>query len=122
MAGLLDADVLAGGDGRRQPARARADRPSAAGRDLDYRLTDGGADRLRDLGVDVDGAMGGPRAPIRSACDWSEQDHHLAGALGAALAARLFDWRGRPAAAHARRAPHGRGRAGLRKRLGVAVP
>ena len=73
-------------------ARARrADRPSAIGRDLDYRLTDGGARRLRDLGVDVDGALAGPRAPIRYCVDWSEQDHHLCGALGAAVAARLFE-------------------------------
>ena len=45
MAGLIDAGVLTGGDGHHQRGRARADRPSAAGRDLDYRLTDGGADR-----------------------------------------------------------------------------
>ena len=56
------------------------------GRDLDYRLTDEGARRLRDLGVDVDAALAGPRAPIRYCVDWSEQAHHLSGALGAALA------------------------------------
>jgi hypothetical protein len=61
------------------------------GRDLDYCLTDEGADKLTDLGVDVDRALTGPRTPIRYCVDWSEQDHHLSGALGAALAARLFD-------------------------------
>ena len=83
--------MLTGGDGRHERGRARADRPSAIGRDLDYRLTDDGARRLRDLGVDVDGALAGPRTPIRYCVDWSEQAHHLSGALGAALAARMFE-------------------------------
>jgi DNA-binding transcriptional ArsR family regulator len=91
MSGLIDAGVLTGGDGQHDRRRARNDRPSAAGRDLDYRLTDGGAERLRDLGVDVESALAGPRAPIRYCVDWSEQDHHLSGALGAALAARVID-------------------------------
>jgi DNA-binding transcriptional ArsR family regulator len=122
MSGLIDAGLLTGGDGRYERARARGDRPSAAGRDLDYRLSDGGAHRLRGLGVDVDGAMAGPRAPIRYCVDWSEQDHHLSGALGAALAARLFDLR------WVRRLPRTRavlltddGRAGLAERLGIAA-
>jgi DNA-binding transcriptional ArsR family regulator len=121
MSGFIDEGVLTGGDGRYERARARGDRPSAAGRDLDYRLTDRGAGRLRDLGVDVDQAMAGPRAPIRYCVDWSEQDHHLSGALGAALAARLFEleW--------VRRLPRTRavlltddGRRGLGERLGIA--
>jgi DNA-binding transcriptional ArsR family regulator len=91
MSALIADRVLTGGDGHRRRARAREDRPSSIGRDLDYRLTDDGADKLRDLGVDVDRALAGPRAPIRYCIDWSEQDHHLSGALGAALAARLFD-------------------------------
>jgi DNA-binding transcriptional ArsR family regulator len=122
MAGLIDAGVITGGDGRYERARARGDRPSAAGRDLDYRLSDAGAQRLRDLGVDVEQAMAGPRAPIRYCVDWSEQDHHLSGALGAALAARLFElqW--------VRRLPRTRavlltddGRRGLAERLGIAA-
>jgi DNA-binding transcriptional ArsR family regulator len=91
MSALVAEGVLTGGDGRDRRSAARADRPAAPGRDLDYRLTDRGADKLRDLGVDVDRALAGPRAPIRYCVDWSEQDHHLSGALGAALAARLFD-------------------------------
>jgi DNA-binding transcriptional ArsR family regulator len=93
MSALIADGVLTGGDGHHSTARARRDRPSAPGRDLDYRLTDHGAHRLRELGVDVDQALAGPRAPIRYCVDWSEQDHHLSGALGAALAARLFDLR-----------------------------
>ena len=88
---LIADGALTGGDGHHVRDRASEDRPSAIGRDLDYRLTDEGAGKLTDLGVDVDRALAGPRAPIRYCVDWSEQDHHLGGALGAALAARLFD-------------------------------
>jgi DNA-binding transcriptional ArsR family regulator len=122
MSGLIDEGLLRGGDGRYERARARGDRPSAAGRDLDYRLTDAGAKRLNELGVDVEQAMAGPRAPIRYCVDWSEQDHHLSGALGAALAARLFELR------WVKRLPRTRavlltddGRRGLAERLGIAT-
>ena len=91
MSALVADGVLTGGDGRYRRARAREDRPSAIGRDLDYRLTDKGAGKLRDLGVDVDRALAGPRTPIRYCVDWSEQDHHLSGALGAAVAERLLE-------------------------------
>jgi hypothetical protein len=122
MAGLVDHGVLTGGDGRHERGRAQADRPSAIGRDLDYRLTDDGARRLRDLGVDVDGALAGPRAPIRYCVDWSEQAHHLSGALGAALATRMFelDWVARLPRTRAVRLTDA-GRAGLAEHLGVAV-
>jgi DNA-binding transcriptional ArsR family regulator len=123
MAGLLRGGVLTGGDGHHERTRADDDRPAAAGRDLDYRLTDGGARRLRDLGVDVDAALAGPRTPIRYCVDWSEQAHHLSGALGAALTARLFELR------WIRRLPRTRavrlsdeGRDGLAEQLGVAIP
>jgi DNA-binding transcriptional ArsR family regulator len=122
MSALVDEGALTGGDGHHRRSRARIDRPAAPGRDLAYRLTEQGAEKLRDLGVDVDGAFAGPREPIRYCVDWSEQDHHLSGALGAALAARLFElgW--------VRRLPRTRavlvtddGRAGLATRLGVSL-
>jgi DNA-binding transcriptional ArsR family regulator len=121
MAGLLREGVLTGGDGRYELG-AGDDRPAAAGRELDYRLTDGGARRLRDLGVDVDSALAGPRAPIRYCIDWSEQAHHLSGALGAALAARLIElrWVTRLPRTRAVRVSD-EGRARLAERLGVAL-
>jgi hypothetical protein len=92
------------------------------GRDLDYRLTEDGAERLAGLGVDVEKALAGPRTPIRYCVDWSEQDHHLSGALGAALAARLFELK------WVARLPRTRavlvtdeGRHGLSEQLGVAL-
>ena len=78
--------ALAGGDGQHRRTRAHDDRTSAPGRDLDYRLSEAGAVRLERLGVDV----GGTRA-LRYCVDWSEQAHHLSGAVGRALAARLLD-------------------------------
>jgi hypothetical protein len=118
----VDHGVLTGGDGRHERGRACADRPSAIGRDLDYRLTDAGARRLRDLGVDVDGALAGPRAPIRYCVDWSEQAHHLAGALGAALATRMFEleWVARLPRTRAVRLTDA-GRAGLAEHFAIAV-
>ncbi|MEA2256776.1 MAG: hypothetical protein QOG35_2821 [Solirubrobacteraceae bacterium] len=122
MAALVGEGVLTGGDGHHDRRRARADRPSAAGRDLDYRLTEAGAERLRALGVDVDGALAGPRAPVRYCVDWSEQQHHLSGALGAALAGRLFElgWVARLPHTRAVRLT-GDGRRGLAERLGVVL-
>jgi len=89
MGALLERGILSGGDGRYDRSRASGDRPSAYGHDVDYRLSDRGADTLTALGVDVDAAFAGRRPPIRYCVDWSEQNHHLSGALGAAIARRL---------------------------------
>jgi hypothetical protein len=98
-----------------------ADRLAAAGVDLDYRLTERGLERFRELGIDPRSLP--RRWPlIRYCVDWSEQRHHLAGALGAALATRLFElgW--------VRRARTGRavritddGRDGLKATFGVEL-
>jgi DNA-binding transcriptional ArsR family regulator len=90
MDGLLDAGVVTGGDGRFDPNRARGDRLSAPGRDVDYRVTDHGARWLLDFGIDL-AALPGRRPLVRYCIDWSEQRHHLAGGLGAALCTRLFE-------------------------------
>jgi len=54
-------------------------------------LTDAGADGLRRLGVDVDGAVAARRPTTRACLDWTERRVHLAGALGAAVGARFVD-------------------------------
>ena len=89
MAAMIDGGLIAGGDGVYHPRAARRDRLSAAGRDVDYVLTDRGADVLSELGVDLDGASASRRPFVRYCVDWSEQRHHLAGALGAAVQDRL---------------------------------
>jgi hypothetical protein len=54
-----------------------------------YVLNDEGRTRLESLGVDCSGA--GRRPLIRYCVDWSEQRHHLAGALGARQLSRFED-------------------------------
>jgi DNA-binding transcriptional ArsR family regulator len=118
MAALLDRGALVGGDGRFHPEAAAADHLAAPGRDVDYRLTDAGAALLAELGAGVAG--NGRRPLVRYCVDWSEQRHHLAGAVGATLARRLFElgW--------LRRADRGRavhvtpaGAEGLRRTFGI---
>jgi DNA-binding transcriptional ArsR family regulator len=47
--------------------------------------------RLGALGIDVDGLARRRRPLVRACVDWSERRHHVAGALGAALASRMFE-------------------------------
>jgi len=90
MAALLDQAILAGGDGHHHPERADTDRLSAPGTDLTYRLTDHGRHELVAFGLDLP-KLNRTRSMTRYCVDWSEQRHHLAGALGAALTQRMFD-------------------------------
>ena len=91
MDSLREREIIDGGDGQFHPAHAHADRLSAPGHDVDYRLTEQGARWLRDFGVDIDALRARRRPLIRYCLDWSEQRHHLAGALGAAVARVLFE-------------------------------
>ncbi|WP_374115611.1 ArsR/SmtB family transcription factor [Streptomyces sp. NK15101] len=90
MEGFLDQGLL-----RREedvPASGRRpDRPASYGRRATYHLTPRGAERFTGFGIDVDALLRGRRPVVRYCVDWSERRHHLAGALGAALAARFFD-------------------------------
>jgi DNA-binding transcriptional ArsR family regulator len=61
-----------------------------AGRD-ELTLTDAGAVGLREIGVDVDGAVTARRATTRVCPDWTERRPHLAGALGSAVGTRFLD-------------------------------
>lgn len=90
MSAMLARELLAGGDGRHRPDSAAADRLSAPGADLTYQLTARGRETLSALGIDL-AALDRSKPMIRYCVDWSEQRHHLAGALGSALARRLFD-------------------------------
>ena len=63
-----------------------------AGRHRDLRRAGGTAGPGRPhVHSDFDGLAARPRPLIRYCVDWSEQRHHLAGSLGAALAARMLD-------------------------------
>jgi DNA-binding transcriptional ArsR family regulator len=61
-----------------------------AGRE-ELALTDAGAVGLREIGVDVDGAVTARRATTRACLDWTERRPHLAGALGSAIGSRFLD-------------------------------
>lgn len=59
--------------------------------DAGFALTARGRERLGALGVDVASAQAARRTFIRHCIDWTERRPHLAGALGAAIADRLFE-------------------------------
>jgi hypothetical protein len=82
MGSFISGQVLTGGDGRHQPGR---------GRDVRYELTDRGQHLLDTFGVRIPRSR---RQLIRYCVDWTQQRHHLGGALGAALLKRLreLDW------------------------------
>lgn len=53
-------------------------------------LSETGATRFRELGVDLDAAAAQRRVFCRPCLDWGERRDHLAGALGAALLQRIY--------------------------------
>ena len=78
MAAMIRRGQLTGGDGTFNPDLSRRDRRTGYGHDVDYTLTAQGQQFLADFGVQLP-----PRRPVIRYCiDWSEQRHHLAGALG----------------------------------------
>jgi DNA-binding transcriptional ArsR family regulator len=90
MSAMIERDLLTGGDGLFHQASAGRDRLSAPGFDVDYRLTQRGVAQLDAFGIDFDALAAQQRPLVRYCVDWSEQRHHLAGSLGAALAERMF--------------------------------
>ena len=121
MAAMIERGQLGGGDGKHHPELADADRLSAPGSDVDYRLTPLGRRELAALDIDLD-VVDGQRAPIRYCLDWSEQRHHLAGPLGAALTDRMIelDWLRRIDATRVLRITE-LGLAGLQETFGLAA-
>jgi DNA-binding transcriptional ArsR family regulator len=122
FAALIEQELVAGGDGRHRHERARADRLSASGHDLHYRLTPAGRERLSGLGVALPAPDAAGAIAVRYCVDWTEQAHHLSGAVGRALTARLLElgWLTRlPRTRAVRLAPPGE--AGLAEAFGVRL-
>jgi DNA-binding transcriptional ArsR family regulator len=119
MASMISAGHLTGGDGTFDPKRAKRDKHPGYGHDVDYRLSPAGTAFLEDLGVVL-----APRRPLVRYClDWSERNHHLAGAAGRGLLDRFqeLDW--------IRRSPGNRavrltdaGRLGIRDAFDIELP
>ncbi|MET8851913.1 metalloregulator ArsR/SmtB family transcription factor [Amycolatopsis sp. NPDC004625] len=85
---LLARDALTGApDTRRRPD----DRISAPLREHPYTLGPAASPVFGALGVHLDAVAAGRRPLLKFCLDWSEQRHHLAGALGAAVAARFTE-------------------------------
>ncbi|BCJ33535.1 transcriptional regulator [Actinocatenispora thailandica] len=92
LQGLLDRGALIATDGVGTPRRRAGDRLSQQLRTHPYRLGPTAADVFGALGVPdarLAPAPGG-RPLLRACLDWSEQQHHLAGRLGADLLAGLL--------------------------------
>jgi DNA-binding transcriptional ArsR family regulator len=88
MRALVDTGALTGGDGRHHPESAHGDRLSAPGRDVVYEVTPHGWEVLAHIGVERPRTR---RPLVRYCVDWTEQRHHLSGALGAAVLTRLLE-------------------------------
>ena len=117
MGRLLERDVLVGGDGRYDPERDGHDALSSPGHDIHYELTDDGRAFLNGVGIEM---PNGRRPLVRYCVDWTEQRHHLSGALGRAVLDRFL------AAGWVKRVPRGRamkvtdnGRAALADLFGI---
>jgi DNA-binding transcriptional ArsR family regulator len=93
---LVRHEVLVRTDGRSGTERSPDDPLASAMAAHPYRLGRGADGIFARLGVDVAALPGGDsRRPLLRFCvDWSEQRHHLAGALGAAMLDRMLaaDW------------------------------
>ena len=120
MGVLLDSGALAGGDGSFDAGDTGRDRLSSPGWDVAYEITESGRDLLADLGMDC--VPAGRRPFVRYCVDWSEQRHHLAGALGARLLRRFedLDWVRRRAGSRAVNVT-ATGARGLSRSLGLDV-
>lgn len=91
MSALLERDALVGGDGRHDPERDHSDRLASTGRHVTYDLTDAGWALLEQLEVTLPRSR---RQTVAYCVDWTEQRHHVSGALGAGLCTRFeeLEW------------------------------
>jgi DNA-binding transcriptional ArsR family regulator len=118
MRTMLDRGYLAGGDGSYDHERTPGDHRAGYGHEIDYTLTPAGQEFLDEFGVTIPPR----RRLIRYCVDWSEQHHHLSGALGRGLLDRLTElgWIRRSDGSRAIKVT-GPGREGLDQTFGISV-
>jgi DNA-binding transcriptional ArsR family regulator len=118
---LLARGALMTLDGVGSTRRREGDRISAPLREHPYTLGPQATEVFGSLGVDPAAIAAGRRPLLRFCLDWSEQRHHLAGALGAAVATRFSEagWVRRRSKAHRALRLTPEGARALRTRLGV---
>ena len=87
---MIERGYVTGGDGSYDPEEAQSDHRTGFGHDVDYTITESGKAFLDEIGVRIPEH----RRMIRYCIDWSEQRHHLSGALGRGVLDRLLelDW------------------------------
>ncbi len=123
-AALLERDALCSTDGVAGTGRRAGDPISKPLPVHPYRLGPAATEVFGTLGVDLATAGAGKRRPLLKFClDWSEQRHHLGGALGAELAAGLerLGWVERRLPGRRALRLTGTGREELRARLGIEL-
>jgi DNA-binding transcriptional ArsR family regulator len=116
MGTLIEREYLTGGDGEYDVDRTPGDHRAGYGHEVDYTLTPAGQEFLAEFGVRIPPR----RRLIRYCVDWSEQAHHLSGALGRGLLDRLTElgWIQRSDGSRAVKVTDA-GRAGLDQRFGI---
>jgi DNA-binding transcriptional ArsR family regulator len=102
--------------------RALLDRGAIRLAGAEFNVTPVGERLLHELGVDLPQVRARRRAFAAACLDWSEREPHIAGALGAALLTRLFDfgWIKRMPASRAVEVTFA-GRRGLHQMFGIAA-
>ncbi|MFD9892339.1 ArsR/SmtB family transcription factor [Amycolatopsis sp. NPDC059027] len=122
-AALLERDALVTLDGEPSTRRREGDQISAQLKKHPYALGPRATHVFGDLGVDLDAVAAQRRPLLRFCLDWSEQRHHLAGGLGAAVAARFaaLGWVRERGKAHRALRVTDAGATGLRDRLGIRL-
>ncbi len=88
-AGLLDHRALVRTDGGTGTERSQHDPISAPLREHPYELGPNAEPLFTEFGVDLAATTHTRRPLLRFCVDWSEQRHHLSGALGAAVLTRM---------------------------------
>jgi DNA-binding transcriptional ArsR family regulator len=119
---LIDDGLVAGGSGRHVHDEATRDRLSGPGRDVSYSLTPAGRERLSRLGANLPAPDDNGHVAVRYCVDWTEQAHHMSGAVARALTSRMFElgWFERVPRTRAVRLTSD-GERGLREHFGLTI-